>query len=1071
MWQLLHPKHFVNVLLIQHMECNREKEILDVTTVLKYGLKLNKKNLTIGYNSDNDSTSGFLEYFAACNKPKETSESIKTTNILDIFQPFKNNGGSITVPKFILIEGAPGMGKTTLCKEIAYQWANQCLLKDTKLLFLFYLRDPAISNMRSLKDFVHYFYTFDQVATELSEHCAAIINDTDGKDLTIIFDGFDEFDNSNNPLISNILHGEFLPQCRIVVTSRLTASDRLRGMADVRVQVMGFTDESKIQYIKQELKDHPDKINKLQSYLNDHESIKSICYIPIMMTILVCVFKEEGQLPNNLTDLYDKFVALTISRHLQRQKKSEHLFISLQSLPEEHKLFLNDLSKFAFLSLHSMQKVFSKEDIKNLCPNSVLDISGLERLGLLISVQFFCMGKGHTSVFNFLHLSIHEYLAAYYINSLDQHMQFTELENTFLNKMYQETWNIFSDMNYSTWLTFQQYTIYCKDIHHESLSRWITKVQSSSFSECIIELYDIISMNTISNDVVQILFVESKQSCNSAANSNQEHAYLSLCSRDNVQQRRLDLFVINKVTKDLESSWYWQTIKKFSAMFYKKQFLLLHKANEKHIVDSTKSKTLVTEDIALVDCHVSIMMIDAIKKQVDLKSLLHFQVISCTFELNAFTNFLSTFSNLLSIILRGNKFSVHNTQLLKEVNTQLALAIESNQNLNTLQICGNNMGSSANAILLALSKISSLQILDLSSNQLNEEVSELLASVILNNKFLKCLYLGNNNIGQGMMEIAKALQQITFLELINLSSNNIPREVCHEIALAIEVNINLKKVYLHNNILGSSIIDILNALCKISTLKVLGLDDNLMPQETGETLASIITQNTGLEELHLNNNNLGIGSVEIAKALQEITSLKSLDLGKNKVPYELSDKLAFVIKVNKNLEELWLQDNMLSSSINGILNALCKISTLKVLALGGNVMPQETGKTLASIITQNMGLEELYLSNNNLGIGSVEIAKALQEITSLKSLGFRKNKVPYEVSDELAVAIEVNKSLEKLWLQDNMLSSSINGILNALCKISTLKVLALGGNVMPQETGKTLASIITQNMGLEEYYI
>ena len=254
MWQLLHPKHFVNVLLIQHMECSREKEILDVTTILKYGLKLNKKNLTIDNRSNNDSISGLLEYFATYNKPQETSKSIKTNNILDIFQPFKNNDASTTVPKFILIEGAPGMGKTTLCKEIAYQWAKQYLLKDTKLLFLFYLRDPAISNIISIKDFIHYFYTFDQVATELSKRCARIINDRDGEELTILFDGFDEFDSSNDLLITKILDHQVLPQCRIVVTSRLTASDRLQMIADVRVQVMGFTDKSKFQYIEQELK-------------------------------------------------------------------------------------------------------------------------------------------------------------------------------------------------------------------------------------------------------------------------------------------------------------------------------------------------------------------------------------------------------------------------------------------------------------------------------------------------------------------------------------------------------------------------------------------------------------------------------------------------------------------------------------------------------------------------------------------------------------------------------------------------------------------------------------------------
>ena len=106
--------------------------------------KLFGATLTVGNSSDNDR---FLKYFATCNKLKETSESIKP---IVFFQSFKNHNGSTTVPRFILIEGAPRMDKTTLCKEIAYQWAEQCLLKDIKLLFLFCLRDPAISNIKIL---------------------------------------------------------------------------------------------------------------------------------------------------------------------------------------------------------------------------------------------------------------------------------------------------------------------------------------------------------------------------------------------------------------------------------------------------------------------------------------------------------------------------------------------------------------------------------------------------------------------------------------------------------------------------------------------------------------------------------------------------------------------------------------------------------------------------------------------------------------------------------------------------------------------------------------------------------
>ena len=1230
-WQLLHPKHFVNLLLIHHTGCNREKDILDVATIMSHGLTLSKSNLQVD-NSTNDANSlGLLECFATHTEPEGPLRSIKTNKISDIFQPFKSSDGSTIIPKYILIEGAPGMGKTHLCKEIAYEWAKGCLLKDTELLFLIYLRDPNILNIQHLEDLVHYFYNFDKVESEMSRQCAKTLNNRENNDVTIVCDGYDEFDSSKDSLIAKILDRKALSQCRIVVTSRLTASDRLHRIADVRVEVLGFSDESKIQYIKQELKGNHNRIKNLQSYLDDHISIKSICYMPIMMTILVYVFNEKGYLPNNPVGLYDKFIAITISRYLQKQNKSDELFVSLHTLPADCKTFLNDVSKFAFITLRRNQKVFSKEELKTFCSKSLQVSSDLENLGLINSVKYFCTDKGSIHVFNFLHLSIHEYLAAYYLSTIDQCCQFNELQKTFLNKMYQETWNLFIAMNEST-INFQNYSIYCNKAYHDCLSNWAAHATFSSLLECFVALYDIISTDAATNDVVKILFSRNDHSSNSAANTYREHICLSLCSRKNIQQPNLVFFVIDeniKYKNNLNTHWFklLQNLRlRFSTIFYTNDTLLFHNTNQQQVVDSFKYETLVTQ-LTFAGCHISRIVIDTAKVS-NLQYILHFQISSCSFEQDALAklcNFLSSISTLLSITIVDNHFCTEqvdeissvilnncnlqilylnnnclhsdvikvakalehtrtlkvlnltnndippdaatalsniissntslrefcvgnnklkssiiiilkylhkisslrrlelndneipeeageaiasvilnntklehlvlnnnnigkgvfsifkalqkvdtlkvlclgNTNMPKKASEELALAIECNQFLNTLKLHSNNLQSSITVILQALSEISSLEILDLQCNELNEDVGQPLASVILNNHRLTTLLLNNNNIGKGILHIAKALQQIICLQVLGLSNTEMPKEVCNELALAIERKQCLNTFQLDDNNLQSSANVIVQALSKISSLKVLCLKSNHLTKDSGEFISSVILHNTGMEKLDLNNNNIGEGVLHIATALQKVTSLKSLGLGYNNFPTKVTCELSLAIKYNQGLRYLWLPCNSVEPTV---LQSIGNISTLTSLNLGKTLLVQEAGEDLSSIILHNTKLVYLYLSGNDLREGALQVVKALQQITSLKVLDLGNCNLPKEICGELAHVIDCNKYLEQLLLPNNNLCSSTVLILQALSRNSTLKVIDLQGNHLTAEAGKHLASVALHGIRLEELY-
>ena len=63
-----------------------------------------------------------------------------TKEITEILAPLETSDD----PQFVLIEGAPGIGKSLLLKHIAYRWSIQQILQKFKLVLLICLRDPAV---------------------------------------------------------------------------------------------------------------------------------------------------------------------------------------------------------------------------------------------------------------------------------------------------------------------------------------------------------------------------------------------------------------------------------------------------------------------------------------------------------------------------------------------------------------------------------------------------------------------------------------------------------------------------------------------------------------------------------------------------------------------------------------------------------------------------------------------------------------------------------------------------------------------------------------------------------------
>ena len=362
-----------------------------------------------------------------------------TKNISDIFVSVTASDGLTINPCIILIEGAPGIGKTVLAKEIAFQWANNKLLSNKKILLLLFLRECNFKNVVSVENLVEHVVGSTEINASLTKYLLR----TDGKDLAIVFDGYDEIseEDRKNSIIARVIYRRIFGKCCLVITSRPTASSNLHSIVDCRVEIVGFTEEDRLDYIQTALQGNDDKVKDLILFLQSNPTINALCYIPLNMTILLCLV-EDGidKLPKTQTDMYRKFIEMTILRFIQKvDTEVSKVITSIADLPHPHDKVFAELTRLAYKALKIDKIVFRLNEIKAVYPNLATISSNWNGLGLLKAVQYFNAEIGNVT-FHFLHFSIQEYMAALYISTLSEKKQIKLLKETFWQHRYYNTW-------------------------------------------------------------------------------------------------------------------------------------------------------------------------------------------------------------------------------------------------------------------------------------------------------------------------------------------------------------------------------------------------------------------------------------------------------------------------------------------------------------------------------------------------------------------------------------------------------------------------------------------------------
>ena len=324
----------------------------------------------------------------------------------DIFQEKyevlpKDSGTEDRKRKVILLEGAPGCGKSTLSVYICEQWKQEELFMDFKYVCLIHLGDPAARDATCIADLL------PGTDDEMRQLAAKCITANGGRGVLFILDGWDELPSSlrRKSIFREIIQPDsqlksLLLKSTVIVTSRPIASGDLH-VVSTRIEILGFTPKELKNYLTECLKDDDDG-KGVDLLLYENPAIASCCYLPMNARMLVGILTSDNYTPTTTQyGILTRLVLMCIKHHLIINERIDLIPDSLHHIPEPIKepfLFLCDLARKGIMD---DKVVFSSSDIH---------ANNVNTLGLL--EDFYVEGK---VCYSFLHSSIQYLLAAYYI--------------------------------------------------------------------------------------------------------------------------------------------------------------------------------------------------------------------------------------------------------------------------------------------------------------------------------------------------------------------------------------------------------------------------------------------------------------------------------------------------------------------------------------------------------------------------------------------------------------------------------------------------------------------------------
>ncbi|XP_067041532.1 NLR family CARD domain-containing protein 3-like [Acropora muricata] len=765
----------------------------------------------------------------------------EVTNMTSIFTPHEDS----KKPRIVLIEGEPGIGKTTYSQKLVYDWASKRWFKWDKsfptIEVLLFLRCRGIKS--SLWDAIEEQILPEEIESEEKEVFFHFLKKNPAKVL-LVLDGLDEANAQTYEMCLKLIQRKQLPGCYIVLTSRHEAGKIVRPYTDTLLEIVGFTTTDAERYIRKYFRHGEQLAEELISKLIVDKDLRELTQNPLNTLLLCVIFEDlEGVLPSNKTQLYVEIVHFILRRYEMKNGLSNRG----KDLLLVYKKELMILGETALDSLHKQELYFDdhKGDIKG---------SLLMKFGFL-SIQSGGSKRAPCDRYGFFHKSFQEFFSGYFLafSIIDDVTTFHSVltDPRYMGELFQVfkfMSAIIAKQSEETAVSMVQIIASIENETGPASHKFYPKVAHYLITECKTCLGDLCTKLVRafgeSLELVDVIVGYSYDECDKEVFGTflQALSFNSTVSKLRLLNLQFFTEAINLLAHALRENFTLSSLDLNGNFIDAEGATLL--AHALRVNTSLSSLDLNSNSIGAEG---AISLAQALRVNRSLSSL------------NLFENCIAT---------RGA--------------ISLAQALRVNSSLSSLNLFENSIGTrGAISLAEALRVNTSLSSLDLSSNSIGGEGANSLAQALRVNTSLSSLDLGWNSIGnEGANSLAQALKVNTSLSSLDLGWNSIGNEGANSLAQALRVNISLSSLNLGRNSIGD---------------------------EGANSLAQALRVNTSLSSLDLGKNSIGDeGANSLAQALRLNTSLSSLDLGWNSIGNEGANSLTRALSVNTSLSSFQL---------------------------------------------------------------------------------------------------------------------------------------------------------------------